>query len=97
MTMKTFKLTKNIVIIFILITLGMIMIISSFFINDAQCDSIFTSSFTIFAVGMLFLMIGFVLGDVEYRQQNKLKKKKRSWIDVQFSMDDFEDVNDIED
>ena len=76
--MKTFKVTKKIVIAFILMLVGGIMIISSFFISDgtAQCNAgitttIFTSSFTIFAIGMLLLMVGLAVADVEYHSQTK--------------------------
>ena len=75
--MKTFKVTKKIVIAFILMLVGGIMIISSFFIPDgtAQCNTgpitttLFTSSFIVFGIGMLLLMVGLAVADVEYRRQ----------------------------
>jgi hypothetical protein len=78
--MQTFKISKKIIIGFILMSVGALMIISSFFINDPlECtastlSTIFTSSFTVFGIGLLLLMIGLAVTDVEYHSQTK-------WID----------------
>jgi amino acid transporter len=90
--MKTFKITKKIIIALILISIGAIMIISSFFIpdNPAQCSApvtstLFTSSLIVFGIGLLFLMVGIAIIDVEYHQQTKwitkrkYKQKTKKW------------------
>lgn len=77
MNMKTttFKMTKKMWIAWALMFIGAIMIISSFFISDPlECNAdvwstIFTQSFTIFGIGMLLLMVGIAMADVEYHQQ----------------------------
>ena len=71
--METIKLTKKLTLAFIFLAIGGILIISSFFIPDIpMCGGpIFTSSFFVFAIGMLFLMMGIALGDVEYHNQTK--------------------------
>jgi ABC-type polysaccharide/polyol phosphate export permease len=81
---RTFKITKKIIIGFILMFIGAIMIISSFFIpdNSTQCvalaiSSIFTSSFIIFGIGLLLSMIGLAITDVEYRKQTGWKRAPR--------------------
>lgn len=80
--METFKMTKKMWIAWIFIIIGTILIISSFFIPDsqAQCNTgpilktipnMLTSTFFIFAIGMLFLIMGMALADVEYHNQTK--------------------------
>lgn len=75
--METFKITRKIIIAFSFIAVGIIMIISSFFIQDlVQCSApaistIFTSSFVIFGIGLLLFMIGLAMTDVEYHQQTQ--------------------------
>lgn len=74
---QNFKMSKRMWIAFAFISIGVIMIIISFFLSDPlQCNAsawstIFTSSFTVFAIGLLFLMMGIALADVEYHNQTK--------------------------
>jgi hypothetical protein len=68
-----FTNNKTIIIAFIFIIVGVIMIITSFFITEPlQCSAptlstIFTSSFVVFGIGMLLLMMGIILFEVYYR------------------------------
>jgi hypothetical protein len=83
--METLKVTKKIIIGIILMFIGTIMIISSFFIpdNSAQCTKIitpivlFTSSLIIFGIGILLFMIGLAMINIEYRKQTKWVIKRR--------------------
>lgn len=80
---QTFRMTKKIVIAFILMLIGMTMLISSLFINEpAMCSAsitqtIFTPSFILIIIGSLFLIAGLAMADIEYHQQTGWKFQKR--------------------
>ena len=70
-------MTNKMIIAWILISVGTIMLILSFFIPDFCSPSPFAiNSFLVFAIGMLFLMMGMALADTEYRRQTNWVFKK---------------------
>lgn len=85
---ETFKMTRKMWIAFSFLTVGIIMIIFSFFINDPplSCNAsitatIFTPSYILIICGILFVMVGIAMADVEYHTQTgwvmkRLHKKR---------------------
>jgi len=79
--MENIKMTNKMIIALILISIGIILLITSFFVPDpVKCNTgpiaTITSSMFLFAIGMLLLMMGIALADTEYRRQTNWVFKK---------------------